>query len=297
MLAGFADSAPVTDTFAEASESLGYDMWALVQDNPDGKLDLTEYTQPALLTASVALLRLWRQRKGIEAGHAAGHSLGEYSALVAAGSLDFAAAVRLVAFRGREMSRAVPANAGRMAAILGLDDNVLEEICAGASGGEEMVWPANYNCPGQVVIAGHAAAVDRAMDAARAAGARRALSLAVSAPSHTPLMQPAADALRERLAGIGLRAPDRKVWSNALAAPVQEAEEIREALVKQLVMPVHWARIVRQMYQAGVSAGIEMGPGRVLSGLLRRIERKMQAGQAETPAAMQASLEQVGEIQ
>ncbi len=297
MLAGFADSAPVKDTFIEASDTLGYDMWALVQGNPDGKLDLTEYTQPALLTASVALLCLWRRRKGIEAGHAAGHSLGEYSALVAAGSLDFSVAVRLVAFRGREMSRAVPASAGRMAAILGLDDNVLEEICEETSGAEARVWPANYNCPGQVVIAGHAAAVDRAMDAARAAGAKRTLSLAVSAPSHTPLMQPAADAMRERLAGIELKTPDRKVWSNALAAPVQDAEEIRKALVKQLVMPVHWVQIVRQMYQAGVGAGVEIGPGKVLSGLVRRIERKMQTGQAGTPEAMQASMEQVGKIQ
>ena len=296
MLAGFSDSKSVADTFAEASDALGYDMWALVQDNPDGKLNLTEYTQPALLTSSTALLRLWRERGGIEAGHAAGHSLGEYSAHVAAGSLGFSEAVQLVAFRGKEMSSAVPADVGRMAAILGLGDDVLERICAETSGEQEKVWAANYNCPGQIVIAGHAMAVDRAMAAAKAAGAKRALPLAVSAPSHTPLMQPAADAMRERLAEIELKAPDRRVWSNALAAPVQSAQEIREALVQQLVMPVRWVQIVQQMGHAGVSAGIEMGPGKVLSGLVKRIEREMQVGQAESPEAMQASLDLVGEV-
>lgn len=297
MLAGFSDSSPVMETFAEASNALGYDIWALVQENPDGKLNLTEYTQPALLTSSIALLRLWREQRGIEASHAVGHSLGEYSALVAAGSMAFADAVQLVAFRGREMSRAVPSDVGRMAAILGLDDNVLEGICEELSGTEEKVWAANYNCPGQIVIAGHVTAVERAMDAAKAAGAKRALPLAVSAPSHTPLMQPAADAMQVRLAGIELHAPDRQVWSNALAAPVQNAEEIRNALVQQLVMPVRWVQIVQQMCQSGVGAGIEMGPGKVLSGLVRRIERGMQAGQAETPEAIEASLEQARGMQ
>ncbi len=296
MLAAFADSAPVRQSFAEASDALGFDMWALVQENPDEKLHQTEHTQPALLTASIALLRLWRVQGGIEAGHAAGHSLGEYSALVAAGSLEFSNAVKLVAFRGKEMSRAVPADVGRMAAIIGLDDEVLEGVCEEASGDDAKVWAANYNCPGQIVVAGHAMAVDRAMNAAKAAGAKRALPLTVSVPSHTPLMQPAADAMRERLAEIELKAPDRKVWSNALAAPVQEPQEIRDALVQQLVMPVRWVQIVQQMRRAGVSDAVEMGPGKVLSGLVRRIERDMQVGQAETPEAMQASLAQAGEV-
>jgi len=296
MLAGYADSAVVGDTFAEASGALGYDMWMLVQDNPVGKLDLTEYTQPALLTASTALLRLWRELGGVEAGHAAGHSLGEYSALVAAGSLNFSDAVQLVAFRGEVMRQAVPDGVGRMAAIIGLDDETLRSLCEDASDGQEMVWAANYNCPGQVVVAGHAAAVERVMNMARPAGARRALPLAVSAPSHTPLMQPAADAMQKRLIGTDLKAPDRKVWSNALAAPVQGVQEIRDALVRQLVVPVCWSRIVQQMHAMGVACGVEMGPGKVLSGLARRIERCLAVGRTETPDDLDVSLEQAGGI-
>jgi len=294
MLALFAGEAVVVDTFAEAADTLGYDLWSLVQDNPDGRLDQTEYTQPALLTASVALLRLWQEREGVEAGHVAGHSLGEYSALVAAGSLVFSDAVALVAFRGQQMSRAVDEGTGRMAAIIGLEDDVIAGICEDASDKAARVWAANYNCPGQVVIAGHAEAVERAMVQAKAAGARRALVLAVSAPSHTPLMQPAADAMQERLRDVQISAPDRVVWSNALAGPMKAPAEIRAALVQQLVMPVQWTRIIRQMHAEGIVMAVEMGPGKVLSGLLRRIVRDVVAGQSETPAALEHSLRLVG---
>ncbi len=294
MLAAFADAAAVTDTFAEASAALGYNLWALVQNNLDGRLDQTEYTQPALLTASVALLRLWRERDGAEAGHVAGHSLGEYSALVAAGSLGFSDAVTLVAFRGRQMSRAVTNGTGCMAAIIGLADDAITGICEEASSGSEQVWAANYNCPGQVVIAGHVAAVERAMAQARAAGAKRALVLAVSAPSHTPLMQPAADAMRQRLEDVPLSAPDRIVWSNALAAPVTAPADIRVALVQQLVTPVQWTQIVQRMHAEGVCLGIEMGPGKVLGGLVRRIARDMVVRQADAPTTLEGSLEFAG---
>ncbi len=290
MLAAFARDAAVTDTFTEASDVLGYDLWTLAQENPDGRLEQTEYTQPALLSASVALLRLWRERGGVEAGHVAGHSLGEYSALVAAGSLAFPDAVALVAYRGHQMAGAVAEGTGRMAAIIGLDDDAVVDVCAQATKAGEQAWAANYNCPGQVVIAGHAAAVDRAMQRAKAVGAKRALVLAVSVPSHTPLMQPAADAMRQRLGEIQLGAPDRVVWSNALAAPVTTPADIRAALVQQLVSPVQWTQIVRHMHAEGVRSGIEMGPGKVLSGLVRRIARDMTTGQTETPAALQGSL-------
>jgi len=291
MMAAFAGEAVVVNAFSEASDVLGYDLWSLVRDNPDGRLDQTEYTQPALLTASVAMLRLWRERKGVEAGHVAGHSLGEYSALVAAGSLAFSDAVSLVAFRGRQMSRAVAAGTGRMAAIIGLGDNAVVEACEQATKAGEQVWAANYNCPGQVVIAGHAAAVERAMTQAKAAGAKRALVLAVSAPSHTPLMQPAADMMRERLEDVSISAPDRVVWSNALAAPVKDPAEICAVLVQQLVSPVRWTQIVQRMHAEGVGKAVEMGPGKVLGGLIRRIARDITTAQTETPPALQDGLE------
>jgi len=280
----------VSATLDEASGALGYDMGALIRDDADERLNLTEYTQPALLTASVAILRIWRAEEGDEAAHVAGHSLGEYSALVAAGSLDFADAVQLVAFRGRAMSEAVPAGTGLMAAILGLDDAVMADICEQASTESEKVWPANLNCPGQLVIAGHRPAVERAMTAASQAGAKRALPLAVSAPSHTPLMQPAADRMRERLQQVELRDPDRPVWSNARAVLLDQSAEIRDALIDQLVMPVRWTEIVRGMRKKGIACGVEMGPGKVLAGLVRRIERDMDVGTTAAPEQLRQAL-------
>jgi len=286
-----ATEAVVAQSFDEASEALGYDMRSLVADNPDGKLDQTEYTQPALLTASTALLRLWRERGGPDAACAAGHSLGEYSALVAAGSISFSDAVKLVAFRGRAMSDAVPAGVGLMAAILGLDDAVLESLCAEASNADSKVWAANYNCPGQLVVAGHVAAVERLIELAKSAGAKRALPLQVSAPSHTPLMQPAADQLQQRLADISISQPSMPVWSNASASPLQDTDAIREALVNQLISPVRWSETVSKMYAQGVNQAVEMGPGKVLAGIVRRVERDMSVSATDASEAMDKAIE------
>jgi [acyl-carrier-protein] S-malonyltransferase len=279
----------VSTTLSEASEALGYDMAALIRDDADEKLNLTEYTQPALLAASVAILRVWRAEGGTEAAQVAGHSLGEYSALVAAGSLDFIDAVQLVAFRGRAMSEAVPADVGLMVAILGLEDAVMADICEQASTEDEKAWAANLNCPGQLVIAGHRPAVERAMAAAAQAGAKRTMPLAVSAPSHTPLMRPAAERMRERLQQVVLRDPDRPVWSNARAVALDQAGEIREALIDQLVMPVRWTEIIQGMRERGIVHGIEMGPGKVLAGLVRRIEREIGVGTTAAPEQLAKS--------
>lgn len=285
----------VAATFAEASAILGYDMKALVIEDADGKLDQTEYTQPALLTASTALHRLWHERGGAPASQMAGHSLGEYSALVAAGALAFEDAVALVAFRGRSMSEAVPAGVGKMAAIIGLDDGVVSDICQSASVDGDWVWPANFNCPGQLVIAGNAAAVERAMDAAKETGAKRALPLAVSAPSHTPLMQPAADAMKAKLEGIEVNEPVVPVWSNARAAALNSAADIRKALVEQLVSPVRWTESIEKMCAQGITAGVEMGPGKVLAGLVKRIAKDMDVSAVYTSELMNQAIAGVGE--
>ncbi|MDX8389090.1 MAG: ACP S-malonyltransferase [Mariprofundaceae bacterium] len=276
----------VVDTMIEASDCLGYDMRQLMLEDPDGLLDQTNHTQPALLTASTAILRLWRQHDGSEAAQLAGHSLGEYSALVAAGAISFSDAVKLVAFRGEMMMKAVPAGIGRMAAIIGLDDATLTNLCAETSTDEESVWAANFNCPGQLVIAGHAAAVDRAMTLAKSAGARRALPLAVSAPSHTPLMQPAADAIESRLETISMKRPNRPVWSNALATPLEDVAAIKSALVQQLVSPVRWTEIIEKMHAQGMTEAIEIGPGKVLAGLVRRIRKDINTSASDTLAAI-----------
>jgi len=273
MLDAFRQHAAVRETLEQASDVLGYDMAALIGEDADGRLDLTEYTQPALLTASVAMLRLWRALGGGQPAQVLGHSLGEYSALVAAQVIDFATGVELVAFRGRAMRDAVPQGVGRMAAILGLDDARVASLCDDCSDDDARVWAANYNCPGQVVVAGHAAAVERLIEAAGKAGARRAVPLAVSAPSHTPLMQPAAEAMRTRLADVALREPACPVWSNADARPLRHADEIRDALVRQLVSPVRWTDSIRALTDAHATVMVEMGPGKVLTGLLRRIAR------------------------
>ena len=290
-----ADEKVVSETFSEASDLLGYDMKALVVEDADGKLDQTEFTQPALLTASTALSRLWSARGGATASQMAGHSLGEYSALVAAGAIEFSDAVSLVAFRGRSMSEAVPAGVGKMAAIIGLEDTAVTELCEKSAVGDEQVWAANFNCPGQLVIAGNAAAVERAMDAAKEAGAKRALPLAVSAPSHTPLMQPAADAMKAKLAGISVLAPACPVWSNARAVKLTDAGDIRDALVEQLVSPVRWTEIVQKMAVEGINQTVEMGPGKVLAGLVRRIEKEMSVSSASTSELMEKAIETVGE--
>ncbi len=284
----------VSDTFAAASDVLGYDMKALVIEDVDSKLDVTEFTQPALLTASTALYRLWNAREGSAAAEMAGHSLGEYSALVAAGALTFEDAVALVAFRGRAMSEAVPAGIGKMAAIIGLDDDVVSSLCDSASSVESKVWPANFNCPGQLVIAGQSAAVEKAMEAAKGAGAKRALPLAVSAPSHTPLMQPAADAMQEKLTSVTISAPACPVWSNARALPLTEAVDIREALVEQLVSPVRWTETIQKMCTGGIERGVEMGPGKVLAGLVKRISKEMDVASVFSSELMDQAIAATG---
>jgi len=295
MLDAFDGIEVVRQTLEEASDALGYDMAALIRDDADDKLGQTEFTQPALLTASIALLRLWREKGGADAGQLAGHSLGEYSALVAAGALDFSDAVELVAFRGKAMTQAVPAGVGRMAAILGLADDKVEALCTQASSENEKVWAANYNCPGQLVVAGHAGAVERMMLDAKAAGAKRVLPLAVSAPSHTPLMQPAADAMAVRLNEIDIHAPICPVWGNANAKPEQDVTKIRAALVAQLISPVRWTETIQQLAASGLARGVEMGPGRVLSGLVKRIERAMIVGVSVNPDQMERSLAMLAE--
>lgn len=293
MLDAFADSDIVRSTLEEASDALAYDMAALIRDDADEKLGQTEYTQPALLTASTAVLRLWREQGGREPTHVAGHSLGEYSALVAAGVLSFVDAVQLVSFRGKAMTEAVPAGVGRMAAVLGLADDVLEGLCEQVSTEAEQVWAVNYNCPGQLVVAGHAAAVDRLIETAKQAGARRALPLSVSAPSHTPLMRPAADAMAVRLQEVVMHEPSCPVWKNVDASATQGVAEIRAALVEQLVSPVRWTETVQGLRNADVLLAVEMGPGKVLAGLSKRIARDIVMNNVLTPEQLAASIASV----
>jgi [acyl-carrier-protein] S-malonyltransferase len=264
----------VAETFELASDVLGYDLWALVQEGPEEQLNQTDHTQPAMLAAGVAVWRVWGARGGPRPAVMAGHSLGEYTALVCAGALEYTDAVALVAERGRCMQHAVPAGTGAMAAILGLDDDTVATVCAEAAHGE-VVTPVNYNSPGQVVIAGHAAAVERAVAAAKAVGAKRAVTLPVSVPSHCALMKPAAEAFAERLAAAGIRQPAIPVIQNVDAQPHNEPGIIRENLGRQLYSPVQWVRSVQAMRGLGIARIVEAGPGKVLAGLNRRIDRNM----------------------
>jgi len=292
MLADFLEKESIVqDTFAEASDVLSYDMTALVLADVEDKLNQTEYTQSALLTASTALFRLWKSRGGAMPAQMAGHSLGEYSALVAAGVLAFKDAVSLVAFRGQSMMQAVPAGVGKMAAIIGLDDDKVVTLCSDASTNSDKVWAANFNCPGQLVVAGHAAAVEALMISAKEAGAKRALPLAVSAPSHTPLMQAAADAMQEKLANTTLNTPTCPVWSNARAAALSDIEDIRAALVEQLVSPVRWTETIQKMSAEGITSAVEMGPGKVLSGLVRRVDKELAVASVFTPDLMDKAVQ------
>lgn len=263
----------VPETFAEASEVLGYDLWRLCQEGPEAELGRTERTQPAMLAAGVATWRAWQKHGGARPVAMAGHSLGEYTSLVCSGALDFRAAVDLVAFRGRVMQEAVPAGQGAMAAVLGLDDAEVVAACAEAAG-DEVAEAVNFNAPGQVVVAGHATAVARAIEAAKARGAKRALPLPVSVPSHSRLMRPAAGRLAERLAAVEVRMP---VVPDVYTVHVRRHESpdgIRRALAEQLHEPVRWADTVRAMLASGVTTIVECGPGKVLTALNRRIERR-----------------------
>jgi [acyl-carrier-protein] S-malonyltransferase len=274
MMSSLARVSPLIEaTFAEASDVLGYDLWRRCQEGPVEALNSTESTQPAMLTAGVATMRLWRERGGPLPTLMAGHSLGEFTALVAAGTLDFRTAVDLVRYRGELMQTAVPPGQGAMAAILGLEDIDIEEACDQASQGGEVVEAVNFNAPGQVVIAGTAAAVARAIEIATAKGARRALALPISVPAHSSLMQPAAEQLRLRLESTVLTpAADVAVYGVDVKTH-STAQAIRAGLVKQLYTPVYWAATVRTMISAGATHIVECGPGKVLTGLNRRVDK------------------------
>lgn len=278
----------VRQTFDEAAAALGYDLWTIVANGPEDKLNQTEITQPAMLAAGVAVWRVWRARGGPLPAVMAGHSLGEYSALCCAEAMTFPDAVRLVADRGRFMQDAVPAGQGGMAAILGLEDEQVRAVCAQAAHGEVLA-AVNFNSPGQVVIAGSAAAVARGVDAAKAAGAKRALLLPVSVPSHCALMQPAAARLAARLAGVNVRAPIVPVLHNCHVLAESDPAAIRAALVRQLASPVRWVETVREMAARGVDMLVECGPGKVLAGLNKRIARDTQTLPIYDPASLDAA--------
>jgi [acyl-carrier-protein] S-malonyltransferase len=295
MLATLGEAEPVVrETFAEASETLGYDLWALCQQGPEERLAETERTQPAMLAAGVAVWRAWTRRGGPQPTLLAGHSLGEYSALVAAQAIDFQAAVALVRFRGEAMQRAVPAGSGAMAAILGLDDGEIEAACAEAAQGA-VVQPVNYNAPGQLVIAGEAAAVGRAIEACKARGAKRAVLLPVSVPSHSALMKPAADALRERLRSVEVRQPRLRVFAFD-AGVYGDAESIRDGLYRQLFNPVRWSAIVAALIGQGATQLLECGPGKVLVGLARRAPgvRELTLHAVDSPDTLEMALAAAG---
>ena len=291
MLAALGAALPVVrETFAEASSVLGYDLWELSQKGPDECLSETERTQPAMLAAGVATWRAWERRGGPAPATVAGHSLGEYSALVAAGAIDFAAAIALVQFRGEAMQRAVPAGTGAMAAILGLDDATIESACAEAAQGS-VVQAVNYNSPGQLVIAGEAQAVARAIEACKLRGAKRAVLLPVSVPSHSALMKPAAVEMRERLRALAISSPVMRVQSFD-AGTYSDADSIRDGLYRQLFNPVRWSAIVASMIGEGATHLFECGPGKVLMGLARRIPggRELVLQAIESPETLDSAL-------
>ena len=279
----------VKHTFAEASAALGYDLWALVANGPEADLNETQRTQPALLTASVAVWRLWQQQGGATPAYFAGHSLGEYSALVCAGVLTLADAVKLVEKRGNYMQQAVPAGVGAMFAIIGLDDAAIVKACADAAQGE-VVSPVNYNSPGQVVIAGHKAAVERAGELCKAAGAKRALPLPVSVPSHCALMRPAAEQLVTDLAALHFNNAVIPVVNNVDVAIATDAAAIKDALVRQLYSPVQWTQTIEWLAAQGVTQVLELGAGKVLSGLIKRIDKNLSCASVGDIASLQAAL-------
>ncbi|MGC0960106.1 ACP S-malonyltransferase [Pantoea agglomerans] len=279
----------VEETFREASDALGYDLWQLVSQGPAEELNKTWQTQPALLAASVAIYRVWQQQGGEQPALMAGHSLGEYSALVCAGVLNFADAVKLVELRGKLMQEAVPEGTGAMQAIIGLDDAAIRKACEESAQGQ-VVSPVNFNSPGQVVIAGNKEAVERAGAACKAAGAKRALPLPVSVPSHCALMKPAADKLAVALESITFNAPAVPVINNVDVKAETDAAAIRHALDRQLYSPVRWTESVEAMAAQGVTQLLEMGPGKVLTGLTKRIVDSLTAAAVNDTASLTAAL-------
>jgi [acyl-carrier-protein] S-malonyltransferase len=289
MLQGWGDRVEIRATFSEASDALGQDLWALVADGPADQLNQTINTQPAMLAADIAVWRVWQAAGGAMPVMLAGHSLGEYAALVAAGSLDFTDAIRLVRVRAEAMQAAVPEGVGAMAAILGLDDDAVHAVCSEAAAGE-VVEAVNLNSPGQVVIAGNKAAVERAMALAKGKGAKRALPLPVSVPSHSSLMLPAAEKLLAYLQGVMLAAPTIPLLHNSDVQSHAEPDAIRAALARQLYTPVRWVETVRALKAAGIDRVIECGPGKVLAGLNKRIDDSLPALALVDETSLQAAL-------
>lgn len=279
----------VRSTFQEASDALGYDLWSLIQDGPAEKLNSTDITQPAMLASGVATWRAWQAKGGAMPQMMAGHSLGEYTALVCAGSLNFVDAVNLVSQRGKFMMEAVPAGTGAMAAILGMDDDAVRQVCLDAAEGQ-VLEAVNYNSPGQVVVAGHKSAIERVTVLAKEKGAKRALELPVSVPSHCALMKPAADQLAEVLKGITFSTPSIPVLNNVDVVAAESEADIKDALKRQLYSPVRWVEIIEKMSADGVDKLIECGPGKVLAGLNKRINKSMAATALVDTASIDAEM-------
>ena len=291
MMQGWGERAEVRATFTEASDALGQDLWAMVADGPAELLNQTVNTQPAMLAADVAVWRVWQAAGGATPALLAGHSLGEYAALVAAGALNFADAIKLVRFRAEAMQAAVPEGVGAMAAILGLDDNAVRAVCSEAAAGE-VVEAVNLNSPGQVVIAGNKAAVERAMVLAKEKGAKRALPLPVSVPSHSSLMLPAAEKLLAHLQTVAISTPTIPVLHNTDVQSHAGADAIRIALARQLHTPVRWVETVQALKAAGIERVVECGPGKVLAGLNKRIDDSLPAVALVDEASFAAALNQ-----
>jgi [acyl-carrier-protein] S-malonyltransferase len=290
MLADLAEHNPIIEkTFSEASEVLGYDMWHLIQKGAQEDINLTERTQPILLTCSVAIWRLWNEKKGPMPSQMAGHSLGEWSALVCANVIDFADGLKIVEARGKYMQQAVPVGQGAMAAIIGLEDQAILDACSEASS-LGVVDAVNFNAPGQVVIAGSNDAVEQAMEICKSAGAKRALPLPVSAPFHTSLMKPAADNLAEMVNAVTFRAPEVPIMHNVHANNENDPQVIKMLMLEQIYSPVRWVDCVKQLKKSGASTLIECGPGKVLSGLSKRIDRELIALATESAADFDAVL-------
>lgn len=295
MLADLAAAYPVVEeTFAQASEVLGYNLWQLSQEGPQEELNKTECTQPLLLTSSVAIWRVWQQEGGALPVLLTGHSLGEWSALVCAGIVQFQDAVKIVQLRGRYMQEAVPAGEGAMAAIIGLDDAAINKACDEAAQGD-VVAAVNFNSPGQVVIAGSAAAVERASELCKEAGAKRAMPLPVSAPFHTSLMKPAADRLLGAINETVFAAPQIPVIHNVTAGSEPDPEAIKRLMFEQIYTPVPWVDCTKALVAAGIEVAVECGPGKVLAGLCKRIDKSISAYGAETPADIEKALAAVAE--
>lgn len=289
MMQPFSDAKPVRDTFAEASEALGQDLWKLVAEGPAEEINATVNTQPVMLTTGYAVYRAWLAADGAPPALLAGHSLGEYTALVAAGAVSFGDALSLVRFRAQAMQEAVAPGAGAMAAILGLDDDGVRAACSEAACGE-VVEAVNFNAPSQVVIAGHKAAVERGVTAAKARGAKRAVMLPVSAPFHSSLLKPAAERLSAYLAGVAFSAPRVPVVNNVDVAAENAPEKIKDALSRQACSPVRWAETIRFMARAGVTHVGECGPGKVLAGLVKRIDGSLQGLALADPQSLEQAL-------